>query len=539
MRRAVYRLLRSILSRKEIALDYAVISTNTVAESLNIDQTGSAYDYSEVLLKLTEIKPEIWTDLYSAKKPVSKGLRQFLSKGSQGGPPEYWTNVQQMFHELPSAIKMPSLPGDGQQLSTAKGLLEALHNGVLKEPRTNTFNAWESYIAIAVIIADSLSEIEDRLELLKAMVMPLFGQYLIPKETDTCWSIVPATTGLRILVRTFLFVVPLYDNQLETDLQHFSETLAEHTRTSHPEQSKDYAKSQDKVAAEGKRWFTLVGEIDKHMAKRALTQASVSLLTCAMDVLKARNGKPYGAAATIEAAVTLVPSLFKDNPGLLDDITRLMTDDIPSLLLSPSSQQLIATVCAFKGQQGFEAARDALLQALFEAPESSARDAAFRTVIKSSRLRGSSYETKMDDMIIQHLRRALEGDPQSWTLVIEALDSSFIPFTFADRILSTLTESLWVDAQILPALQGLGLVIKHHPGGVKEFATTAEGSKLISRLLFLTESPQDGVANQAVTISTAVESVLVSDSGLNNYVRSSKIELINRELNEAGPDSLS
>ncbi|KAI9877231.1 MAG: hypothetical protein M1830_004467 [Pleopsidium flavum] len=543
VRRAVYKLLHVVVSGQRAAVDFGILSTTILAEALNIDQSGSAYDYSDVLYVLTKTKSEVWTDLYTGKKPAVKGLRQFLKKGSQGGPHGYWTNVERILCYIPSSIIAPTWAGDGEQLLVAKELLEALHDGIIKEPRVNLPVAWNTYVATAARVSTMLIEEQDRQRLLQAAIAPLFEHFILPKQELSRWSIgVSPALATGIIVKAFQNTIKLGGYQLlEQELQRCAESLIEHIKTSHPEQSRDYAKSQDAVAAEANRWFSLTAEVSRdasEIVKQILIEPSVSLVEGAMEVVKARNGKPYGAAATIEAAMRLLPSVLMANANALEAMTKFLNEDVPSLILSPSSPYLITALCAFEGRPRFEKARDAVAQALLRAPDSPARNAALKRVVTTSALQNSAHSIELDEVILGTLRKAMKGHEQSWGLVIAVLDSSMTPHPLTDQLLAAMTESLSVDLETSPALHGLDLATKHNGKAIRKFSTTADGSKLLSRLLFLIESPIDDIAHQAATVSVAVESSLSNDKGL-SHVSRSMIEIINKELDGAGPTSLS
>lgn len=543
VRRAVYKLLSTVVSKQPLALDYAILSTTTVAEALTIDQTGSAYDYSDVLCVLTKTRPDVWTDLYTAKKPAVKALRQFLKKGAQGAPAEYWANIERLFSYIHPSITNPDPTADEDQLLFARDMLESLHDGVLRDSRVNQLSAWKCYNAVTVSISSRLKKTEDRPKLLKEVIVPLFGQYITPKPEFSRWSLgVSPALAIGLLAGAFNETIRLGGHcVLEEEWERLSETLMEHIKTSQPEQSKDYAKSQDAIAAEAKRWFALTAEINKDAAETIqefFSKTFVRLVECAIDVLKTRNGKPYDAAAAIEAAVSLVPSLLMRSAGSKERITRFMEDDIPSLILSPSSPWLIAVMCALEDQQGFETGRDAALQALIIAPNSPSKDAALRRAVKSSIFQGSSHTAELEDTILESLRKAIRGDEKSWDLIIAVLDGSSTSTELIERLLATITESLSVDGEILQALHGLDLIIRHNARAINAFSTTAEGSKLLSTLLRLSESINDDVAHQAAAVNAALEKVLLGDPGPQD-VNQTMMDLIQRELADAGPNSLS
>ena len=133
---------------------------------------------------------------------------------------------------------------------------------------------------------------------------------------------------------------------------------------------------------------------------------------------------------------------------------------------------------------------------------------------------------------------ALKGEQSSWDLVVAALQSPSTSPGVIERLLATMTESLSLDREILHALHGLNLTIRHNAKAIKSFSTSAECSKLFSRLLLLSESSTDDIAHQAATVSAALDKVLLSGDGPQN-VNQTMMDLISRELTDAGPNSLS
>ena len=539
----MYKLGKAVISRQPADVDFAILSTTFLAEALNVDQTGSIQDYTDALYTLTKTRPEVWTNLYTAKKSAAKGLRQLLKKGSQGGPPAYWSNIERILRSIPSSIMAPISVGEDQQLSVANDLLESLHDGIIKEPKANLPAAWTTYIATAVQVSTKLTQNEDRQHLLRTAIIPLFEQFIAPKQDLVRWSIgTSPALAVGILAKAFHEIMEVGGhNLLRYEWQRCAELLQEHIKTSHPEQSKAYTRSQDSVVAETNRWSSLTGDISRNtseIARQFLEGSSVSLVEVAIEVVKARNGKPYGAAATIEAAVRLMPSLLMEDRSTVEAILGFLRNDVPSLIVSPSSPYLVAVLCAFEGQEGFETAREEVVQALLRAPSSPGKNVALIKFLTSSCLQSSQSAAELDSLVLESLHKAMKGDQQSWELVIAAFNSLVTSASLTEQLLTTLTEGLTIDRQVSTALHGLELATQHNKEAIQKFTRTTEGSNLLPRLLFLTESASDDISQQAATVSAAVESTL-SDSKGSGHVRSSLVDIITRELGSAGPSSLS
>ncbi|KKY26550.1 putative ring zinc finger [Diplodia seriata] len=172
VRRAIHRLLRTFMAKQRDAFssNLPTISKAYLANALNSDQTGSAYEFSETLVALTKISPAVWTEHYTSKTPVTRRLRQFLKRGSQGGPREYWENVTKIMTSLPNEV----LPSDSAE---ATEVLNAIRSGIISkdEPRMNISAAYTAYFNVTAALSAGFSE-EEQHKLLAEMVLPLVLQ---------------------------------------------------------------------------------------------------------------------------------------------------------------------------------------------------------------------------------------------------------------------------------------------------------------------------------------------------------------------------
>src|SRR5262249_5130073 len=78
------------------------------------------------------------------------------------------------------------------------------------------------------------------------------------------------------------------------------EKLVLEMKTPLPEQSQDYSSSQDKLALRGERFASLLVGLLQHSESQdirdAVAEAVFKTLQPALEICKALNGKPYGAA---------------------------------------------------------------------------------------------------------------------------------------------------------------------------------------------------------------------------------------------------
>ncbi len=486
----------------------------------------------------------MWTDAYTAKRPAFTRLQQLLKRGSQGGPPEYWSNISKVLEQLPQKL----LPND---LSAAKELLENMRAGVLRrdEPKGNATAAWNAYAITASQLLSLFPSEGDQAKLLDKAVLPLFEGYLRPNTEHSAWSVGPQ--GLAICVNTFqkLYCVRTGGVQqiLLQEWRRLAECVVEDIKLSLPEQSQHFAKSQDDLSAEGKKWFSLGASILKDNTDDSINsifaKISSRVLDSAVDILISRNGKPYGAAATIEAALRLQSTLVIEANDHNNAVSRFVVNELPTLVLSPSSQYLLAILYEYRDREEFDPAWNTTVKTLLSAQDSPAKSEALRKLFTFS---GTNHhiddqlKTDLAASTVENLHQAMAGNLEKWTMVAQALSPSttvLSPGT-TDDILSEIINALSLEGKASSALHGLDLLAKEHGPHVKTLLSPNHGSKLLSSLLFLTESPDDGVAEMASSVNASFESIL-SDNRKENVVNKALLAVINKGIDEAGSNSIS
>ncbi|KAI9775587.1 MAG: hypothetical protein M1835_005753 [Candelina submexicana] len=506
--------------------------------------TGSAYEYSETLLSLTRECPIAWTDAYTAKKAALARLQQLLKRGSQGGTPEYWSNISEVFRRLPHKI----LPND---LAAAKDLLDTVRVGITRkdEPKWNVIAAWNAYAIIASHLLSLLPSDEDQEKFLGEAIFPLLERYIRPDTEDSAWSI--GSQGPTVCASLFhkLYYVRVggvRENVLN-EWRRLGECVVKDIKLSLPEQSQSHSKSQDDLSSEGRRWFLLQAEILKDIKDdpvvTVLAETSNHILDSAVDVLTARNGKPYGAAAIIEEALRLQPTLLDEGNDNSNGVATFVFHELPSLILSPSSQYLLAILYEYRNRQEFGPAWNDTVRTLLGAQNSPEKFQALRKLLSSP---GTVHHidedihNSLEAFITRNFNQAMGGNPEKWTIVTKVLSPSntVLSQSTKDDILSEMVSALSVEGNASAALQGLDLLAKENGTKVKTLVSTKHGSSLLSNLLFLTESPDDGVADMASSVSASFESIL-SDDREGSPINKSLLAVLNKGINEAESNSIS
>ncbi|KAL5045337.1 hypothetical protein BDW71DRAFT_184109 [Aspergillus fruticulosus] len=542
VRRSMYILIRTVVSGEPEELDWRLLSAALMGKSLHITQVGSAFDLSEALLHVTSARPQIWTDDYSGKTSSSKRLLQYIRKGSQGSPGLFWSNIYQLLQLVPIqtlAQLDPNCPSDGTiGLSSATALMDAIHEGLSsrEEPQQNRTLGWKIYVETAMWLAQGLSD-PDTVKLLHEDLSPLIVQYVRPELGTSPWSL-PTQSSEDIcteyLTALFSFGYEVAFNELWTKL---SEDLLEAVRLSSPEQSKDFKSSQDAVCAQAGRFFSLEASLlsclaDKELEPKALhtlESLNLRLLNSCLDVLRCRNGKPYGAMAVVEEIVRKVPQIGQHSQGLLDFIQK----DAPELLFSPSGDRLISIILLCRTWPGFSSSFEELVKRVAQLENVMTNATAVQKLLSSLDF-NEVDKGILGPIIIRALELACKGSQLHWSVVISALQNPTSQGELEDSIFLSLLDNLSVDDEVPDTLHGLTQIVSSVPSAAKRFQTGSQGSKLTGKLLFLTESSSEEVSSLAYSLLSQMKKSAIGEASTK-----ASLEILQDNLAHVNEESLS
>ena len=543
VRRGLYRLLQTCLATQEGALDFRMLSTTLIAHGLNVNQTGSALDFSEALKALTDAYPDVWTTAYKSKTPSSRRLRQYLKKGSQAAPRQFWINTEHLLHSIPHEVIFSENDSQGFSTEAASELLAALHEGVInrEEARDNHQLAWAVYVDVTIWISTSLPE-GSRSELLDGELLPLIEQFLVPSPERSRWNI-QNTPGINICAACFRKLIELgMHAYLEERWGAIAHQLVENMRISLPEQSQDYRTSQDAISAQAHRWFDLQAAILSSESLdsiiTALRNSSMQILQGAIELLKSRNGKPYSAAVFLEESIRQTPQLVFENEGLTQMISEFLARDMSPLLLSPSSESLLSTLFAWEGHDGFQPAVDAAIS-IFIAQKGTPADSnqAFLKLIRLVNFDNITRSQALQNYINADAQDALSGNQHSWSTVTAALQNPSFSADCKDRLLASMMERLSTEDTAGEALKGLEIVATENKAAIDTFVESEGGSKMLSQVLFLADSHNESLAEHAVAVEMKLKAVFSDGKGI--VIPKPTIDMIKHNLHQVGPTSLS
>jgi hypothetical protein len=509
------------------------ISKSYLSVALNSEQTSSALDYVDTLVLLTKQFPQVWTEYYKSKTTVDRRLRQFLKRGSQSGPRDFWDRMRDLFATLPKDI-LPKNAADAAEL------LSALHGGITRkdESRMSLESAFAAYLEITDSISASLPE-DDQRTLLSEMVLPLLTQYLRPSSENSQWNLPPQPAKLLSQIMR-LNAIPTI---LQEKWPEFAQQFVGDIKTSAPEQSKDYERSQKALTQQATRFATLQEQAlneKSSLLSDVFSKSCSSIISEALAVTKNRNGKPYGATGVVSEFLHRNRDAVLGDEEIFRRLETFVRNDLPELILSPSSSYLVDILYSFSNSDGFKDAWTAALKAVLKEADSPTKAKALEAILTSPRMPKSfelaTEDTELQQYIKSSVQGAIEGSLE-WDSFNRILQSpaKVLSADTTDDILSTMTQSLSLSQQAPYALQGLRQIVRQNPSMLKTFLSTPQGSNLLKGLLLASESPNDEISLSASSVSASIQTVLAAGTD----TKQSVYDLIQYGLQEATQTSVS
>lgn len=543
VRRSLYTLLRSAVTKVPDELDWKLISAAVVGKSISMPQVGAASELSETLLQTTSARPQLWTEDYTGKTSSSKRLLQYIQKGSQGGSSSFWSNLSQLLRVVPLQTLANIFPEttteDKIGLSGANTLMEAFHEGLNSrdEPRQNQAEGWRSYIDIGIWLANGLSE-DDRRSFIQGRLSPTLVQYVKADPGQSKWTL-PAQLGQPICAE---YVVTLanhgYENELQLLWKELSDNLLESVRLSSPEQSKDFQSSQDTICAQAHRLFSLEAAVLTRISateyesrvSEAFETLNLPLLDNCLQVLRSRNGKPYGAAAVVEESIRSVPQIARRSKELLG----FVQDDAPELLFSPSADRVITIILSCRSWSGYGSSFEKVIERVIQLEPEQSNTLVLQRLLSTLDFKEIEDKSGLNLLIMRALDRACRGSVSHWPIIIALLQNPTSHGELTDSIFLSITDSLSTEDRVIGALNGLSQIATSVPAAMKRFQSGSHGSKLAGKLLFLSESPEEEVGDLAESLTNTLKETAVGETS-----NKSNIEILQYNFDHVNEESLS
>ena len=540
VRRTVYRLLATTLRERKDIVDPKIIGADVLKQSLQSDQTSSALELVKLLAQLTKSSPELWSDCLpsTGKKSATHHLARFMRKGSHGGPRDFWPELVALLQNLPHRVLIPiqdgTPAGDAEADNDSTFLiLEAFLKGINNkdEPRINQDAAWNAYLDTCELILNMLQQNEHRQLLLSQLLNPLIQQFLKPNQNEFQWTI--RGSHAQLIVERAARLLMHHDlATFEAAWKAASSEIRDNLQISLPEQSQAFCKSQDTVLAFAERWYGLQGRLlnqDPSESAASIIKGLVFLeLEFALKVLESRNGKPYGSAAAVNAALRSMPAVVMNNDPIRQIIHAFASQHIPKLVLSVSATYLISMLDFLPQDKNTTRIYESAVRTVTDAPQSPAKSKVLTALVSSPRIDHLLQIKCLHQTLKTYMKEeSLSTDEDRRSVLQGFLRNPAVPLESLEECLADLTESLNID-KVKPAnFSGLHLAFDNSKSGLKSFITSKNGQNLIARLLQLAESSDEDVAQQARNASNIIEDI--ASSGDNSFTISDSILVIIKE----------
>lgn len=542
VRRSVYNLLRSSLAQDIEDLDWRIISNSIISQALPTPQLGSATEFSETLLQLSQNRPQIWTTDFSGKTDSSKRLHQYIKKGSQGATELFWTNLVELLQTIPIEIvsRYGSKGGDEIShigLTQAKALMNDLLSGLTSrdEPRHNLKTGWAAYYDIGIWLSTLIPEAE-RSELVSEYLTKVFDPY-VNGDGEEQWILPPSIASATCTVAFLRLTSHGFDTELRQAWEGVTQNLLQAVKLSLPEQSKDFRSSQDGVCTKATQYFKLEAAVlynlptENKSISDLFEETTLLLLKGSLQVLQARNGKPYGAAAVVEEAIRHVPEFIKDS----EDVVNALKDAIPQLLPTPSADRIMSVILMCSDWEGFESVFDASLETMTGATMQDSSGTALQKLLSTVDFQKVQKSSHFISIVSSSVEEAIAGNSSQWPFVFSVIENRTVPDDMIDQIVMVLVHGLSSDEDtVVATLSGLSGLEGQKPEALKRLRNGKEGSRLVARLLYLTESPIEEISQKAEHLEKTMRATVSAD-----VTSASTREILKQELREAGPQSLS
>lgn len=464
-------------------------------------------------------------------------LQQFFSKGSQYSQVKYWTSLLELTKLLPSSV----LPTNKSDLMD---LLVALHKGISRkeELRYNLGSAYLTYIGMTDYLSLNLDK-EDRISILKDMLIPLVGQYIDPSIETEKWTL-PNNFGPQVgakiitIADVSTFVDPMW--------RHWSMLLTEKIEASSPEQPKDFDKSQGQTVNACKRWVALQREIIKiphtNEINELLLSASRALISEALKVLISQNGKPYCAAELLLSYLQNCPDLILKDEKLRRALFDFFENEMQSLLFSTSASRLTTSLYLLIHEKFFGQLWRKSVRTILSAARSHAEKLdALRLLLESPRFPKTDDVAKTDtDLQLFLLNQFGEylDTPQDTGFIKLVLRRSnhLLETQTRVQIFDLIASQLSEKSNVMASLDIIEATISQDISLLQDYANTASGARLLKALLLLGDSEDELISQRAISASAAIHGTL--DQDWNEKGISTLTSIIEEGLKEVSTTSL-
>ena len=516
LRKAIYHLSVSSTEKIRDLVDIPKFG-NVLIRQLSADQSGSAYELVNALAYFTKLEPQIWTTFYdgSAKKSSATRLSSFLSKGSHGLGTQYYKELSVLLDSVPIEILLLESTGSAKLPSK---LLSNLRDGITssnverRDTELHAVEGWQCFLKIADRVLANLRDPEVSQAVIDDGILTIILHYVDPGlvEWGRNWP-----DRQDIASKACSIAMKYSPESTMKSIDSMSKCLIQNMQISLPEQSKDFAKSQESIIVSFTRWYDLQTSILCETPKllETFTTTASSEAQSAIELLKARNSKPYGAAKALELLVTKLPETSLRQPWLLEILQTFAKEVIPRSMQSPSAQAYLKLLDAIGSSDEIAAVLDSAVTNLLAAPSSASRSTAIELLIKVHWPSISQSSDKLVQTILDDLDLAMTGETSAWQLPFAVFDSSRAPKDLNDQILNRMFEGLSIDSKLGPTIRGFNELINRDIRVLQTFVNSPRGQDLLSKLLYLSQLRDESIRSLSIIMRDTITTMISGGQG--------------------------
>ena len=509
IRRSMYRLLPAALRYQADRMDKSTLSRYFVALSLKIDQSGCDIDYVHALARLTECSPSVWTEFYNGKKSAVASLVTYLRKANPGMQPTYWSNLESILNTVPRDILVtqqqePVRSNDGSKSLDASTfpVLDAIEGCIRRHTRPRVYQApaWYAYLNVMRRTLELSDEARAEPALSKH-IQPLILEYVAPLPDLTNW--VAATSSNTDIASKAFQLISKHAPRFASDLwSTLSASIVENMQVSQPEQSKDYKNSQDALGAALDRWYALRTQLiasDSSGSLKSVYETSLSReLSVMFDLLKNRNGKPYGVASGLLSVIYHVQATSEGSNDIQQRICDFLSDNLSALVVSPSSVYLIKLIHRLENRFDAQPLYRTILPTLGELTDETAMMASTQ-LLSSEFIQPFGEMNALIKLIEKRIQNAIHGNDRSWEVVFTAVENSSLGLTPQRKALASIAAGLRIPNTRKSSLKGLGYFTNQHLRELEDLETDVQSTfgDMSLALLQMLNSSDDELSQMA------------------------------------------
>ena len=511
VRRAISHLVQTCAEKQPQLLEtnLRAVSKAFVDQGLHHDQTGSCADFVATLMVLTANSPSIWTGDYCGKKPAMQRFRKFVQQGSQSSAPAYWNWLSKLVHKLPEGV----LPSTGNE---AGEVLLAVRSGLARrEERLNASVSWPAYFSIAGLLTSVLPSPEAE-SVLKRHALPVIRQYLFAESENNDFIVAAAVPSP--IVAKIAGVEKVHDLMLQDWPAHAQE-LIDRASASQPEQSTEFDVSQKQIANVGERWCLLQEDFwaGKDELPQTLStvflQSNKRLLEGCVDLLKSRSGRPYGAAAIIEALLRISSRRLLLDEGFRIRYIEFAKKDLPTLLSTPSCHHLVRSLYSIRSDHKFSSLFEGLLRRTMETNEAfDAKTSILHAMCTSTVPREAADTAQSMPEFQTFVMRTFESTTNlnAAKVLVDLARAKMVSIETTNTAFSKLTSDLATEENSIHQLAAVDEILSHGPQLMQNYIceSSGAGAQLLPNVLRLERSADENVAKKAMEVSTKLSSVI-------------------------------